>query len=155
MDIKKEIKDYLHYCKYQKRLSELSVKAYSIDLEQFICHLTATSNNNLTKAAVSLYIIELHQKYRPQTVKRKLASLRAFLNYLEFEEILEANPIRKIRMKFQEPKVLPKVIPLSVIEKVLAAAYRKKGPATTIYSTFIGWMVFCCKKNWFKWGWRE
>jgi len=105
---KQEIKIYLHYCKYQKKLSPLSIKAYSIDLEQFIKFYKSFSEQGLTKKMVSGYIQELHRKHTPRTAKRKLASLRAFLNYLEFEEILELNPIRKIRTKFQEFKKLPK-----------------------------------------------
>ena len=131
MNIQQEIKGYLHYCQYQKKLSTKSLKAYSIDLKQFLQYLSATQEQCLTKSILSGYIMRLHQIYLPRTAKRKLASLRAFLNHLEFEEVLEVNPIRKVRTKFQEPKELPKTISLKAIEKLLAVAHQEKGLAKT------------------------
>ena len=136
MNLQKEIADYLKHCEYQKKLSGLSLKAYSIDLGQFIGSINCTSVQMLTKTAICDYIQGLHQNYRPKTVKRKLASLRAFLNHLEFEEILEVNPIRKIKTKFQEPRELPKTIPLRIIEQLLNAAHEEKETATTQYGSF-------------------
>lgn len=39
-------------------------------------------------------------------MKRKLASVKAFYNYLEEEELIEENPFRKIKVKFKEAVVL-------------------------------------------------
>jgi len=137
MNIQKEITTYLHYCKYQKKLSSLSLKAYSIDLRQFLGYLNSVQEQVLSKAIISGFIQELHQKHLPRTAKRKLASLRAFLNYLEFEEILEANPIRKINTKFQEPKQLPRTIPLRLIEQLLTTAFKEQELAATHYASFV------------------
>lgn len=38
-------------------------------------------------------------------MKRKLASVKAFYNYLEEEELIEENPFRKIKVKFKEAVV--------------------------------------------------
>jgi integrase/recombinase XerD len=136
MNIHQKITTYLHYCEYQKKLSANSIKAYSIDLKQFMYHLNAMPGQSLTKQTISEYVMKLHQLYPARTAKRKLASLRAFLNYLEFEEMLDDNPIRKIKTKFQEPKVLPKVIPLKFIEQLLAIAHQEKKLAKTTYRSF-------------------
>ena len=136
MNVHKEIMVYLDYCKYQKKLSHLSIKAYSIDLKQFMEFFNSSSEQALSKLVISNYLQELHHKYPAKTVKRKLASLRAFLNYMEFEEILETNPIRKIKTRFQEPKQLPKTIPLRFIEQLLTAVMKEQELTTTIYSTF-------------------
>jgi len=137
MNIQNEITIYLNYCKYHKKLSNLSIKAYSIDLQQFITYLVSQSDQTISKATISGFIQELHQKYPAKTVKRKLASLRAFLNYLEFEEILEINPIRKVKTRFQEPKQLPKTISLQRIKQLLDTALREKELACTPYSKFV------------------
>ena len=137
MNMQQEIAVYLNYCQYQKKLSTLSIKAYSIDLHQFACYLGSLKEQRLTKVVISNYLQYLHQKYPAKTVKRKLASLRAFLNYLEFEEILDANPIRKIKTRFQEPKQLPKTIPLRFIEKLLTVAQNEQKATTTTYSAFV------------------
>jgi len=136
MNIHQEITTYLYYCEYQKKLSTKSIKAYSIDLKQFVHYLSTVPEQNPTKATISGYFMKLHQLYSPRTAKRKLASIRAFFNYLEFEEMLDVNPIRKIRTKFQEPKVLPKTIPLKFIEQLLAIAHQEKNLAKTAYGSF-------------------
>ena len=45
--------------------------------------------------------------YKPKTVKRKLASLKALFNYYDFEHDDFLNPFRKLRIRFKEPYVLP------------------------------------------------
>jgi len=136
MNTKQEIKKYLDYCKDYKKLSQKSIKAYSIDLEQFVSHFGFDEGEALTKAGICSYISELHKTYAPKTAKRKLASLRTFLNYLEFEEIIDTNPLRKIKTKFQEPRILPKVIPISLIESLLNLARREFLDAETDYEKF-------------------
>ena len=69
------------------------------------------------------YVIGLHQRYKQKTVKRKIASLKAFYNYLEMEEKIEANPLRRIRMDFREEKVLPRTIPAVQVERLLKFMY--------------------------------
>lgn len=75
------------------------------------------------KEILEEYIIDLHKKYKQKTVKRKLASVKAFYNYLEEEEIVEENPFRKIRMKFKESIILPRIIPRNEIEQLLNYIY--------------------------------
>jgi len=130
--LKEAITDYLAYCEYQKKLSAKSIKAYTIDLEQL--RRRAASENIPIKAEISVYITHLHKVYSPRTVKRKIASIRAFLNYLEFEEILSENPMKKIKTKFQIPQVLPRTIPLTIIESILRAAYQELKLAQTAYA---------------------
>ena len=136
MNIDLEIKNYLSYCRLQKKLNPKSLKAYSIDLNQFINHSIPKGETILSKVNITTYITKLHQIYAPKTAKRKLASLRAFLNYLEFEEIIEINPLRRIRTKFQEPKVLPKVIPLNTVHEFLKILYGDYEKATTTHEKF-------------------
>lgn len=125
MDIKKEMETYLQYCEFQKKLDQKTLKAYKIDLSQFVTQLNVDENSELTKDRISFYISNLHVDSAPKTAKRKIASLRAFLNHLEFEEVLEVNPLRKIRLKFQEPHILPRTIPLKTIEHLLSHAYHE------------------------------
>jgi integrase/recombinase XerD len=136
MNLQKEIKAYLLHCEHQKKLSPKSTKAYAIDLGQFVRHVNSMAEPEITKQTILSYIADLHQKYRPQTVKRKLASLRAFFNHLEFEEIIEVNPIRRIKTKFQEPKLLPKTIPLKLVEQLLVVAHQERRNAKTAFATF-------------------
>lgn len=127
-----QISNYLSYCKFQKMLDKKTLKAYRIDLSQFLS-FSADELEPLTKECICQYIQELHAKYKPKTVKRKIACLRAFINYLDFDEQIESNPIKKIRLEFREPLTLPKSLPLSIIKRLLKAAYQSLGQEQTPY----------------------
>ncbi len=124
-DLQHEISQYLRDCKYQKGLDTKTIKAYRIDLTQFSAFLTDGSWN-LTREGVMAYISDLHQRYQPKTIRRKIASVKAFCGYLEYEELLEVNPFARLRLKLSAPLILPRTIPLSVIEAILTAAYQAK-----------------------------
>ena len=130
--LKEMIENYLIYCEDQKKLSDKSIKAYSIDLEQFRQYIT--TDDIPVKADISTYIMYLHKTNKPRTVKRKIASIRVFLNYLEFEEFITENPMKKIKTKFQEPQILPRTISLTIIENILAVAYQELKQAKTAYA---------------------
>jgi integrase/recombinase XerD len=107
------------YCKYQKGLNNKTIKAYSIDLHQF----STFSNEKIEKEALISFIEHLHKSYKPKTVKRKIATLKVFINYLYFEEIIEHNPFLKIKTSFKQPLILPKTISLNDIKNILFCAY--------------------------------
>ena len=129
--LKQAITDYLACCEHQKKLNLKSIKAYTIDLKQL--RLYIASDTIPTKMNISAYITYLHKAYLPNTVKRKITSIRAFLNYLEFEEIIPDNPIKKIKTKFQIPQILPKTISITIIESIIRAAYHELKKAKTAY----------------------
>jgi integrase/recombinase XerD len=109
-----------------------TIKAYAVDFKQLSRYIV--SENIPEKAEISAYIKQLHKIYSPRTVKRKIASIRAFLNYLEFEEIISENPMKRIKTKFQIPQMLPRTIPLTIIESILRTAYRDLKQAQTSYA---------------------
>jgi len=130
ISLKEAITSYLAYCEHQKKLNIKSIKAYKIDLNQL--QRDTASENIPIKTVISAYITHLHKTYSPRTVKRKIASIRAFLNYLEFEEILSENPMKKIKTKFHVPQMLPRTIPLTIIENILRAVYQELNQAQTV-----------------------
>ena len=113
------IDDFLSHCKYEKNLSPLSLKAYQIDLEQFQKFITKFPSiekiGDLDKTVIRDYIKEIFQGNKPKTIKRKLATLKVFMNHLEYEDIIIINPFRKIRLNIKEGKQLPKIIDLKNI----------------------------------------
>lgn len=127
------INDYLDYCRSQKRLDEKTLKAYKIDLTQFCEKFPDTEIKGITPSSLENFIAELHQKYKPKTVKRKIASLKAIFHYWEYREVLDRNPFNKIQVKFREPVILPKTIPLHTVETFLSAIYRQHSCAKTDY----------------------
>ena len=125
--------NYLEFCQFQKRLDSKTLKAYRIDLTQFIQHISVNDISEVTPDILEKYIVTLHQQYKPKTVKRKIASLKAFFHYLEYKDLIERNPFNKIRVKFREPVILPKTIPLHTVEVFLSAIYKHQKYAPTLY----------------------
>lgn len=120
------IKEYLDFCQYQKRLDPKTLKAYRIDLRQFREQLSVSCVSQISVEMLEAFIGTLHRTFKPKTAKRKIASLKAFFHYLEYKDLIEANPFNKIHTRFREPITLPKVIPLHTIETFLATMYAQR-----------------------------
>lgn len=125
-----QVHAYLQICRYQKNLDEKTVKAYRIDLEQFLSFLE-NENLELSRGSISAYVMDMNRRFKPRSVKRKIASLKAFLNYMEREDLIERNPFSKLRISLREPMLLPKTIPLRTIQQLLSAAYEQAAGGTT------------------------
>lgn len=124
------ISKYLLDCQYQKGLDPKTIKAYRIDLNQFSAFLDQ-KYPDLNRERIMEYLSILHQKYKPKTIRRKIASIKAFCNYLEYEGLIRENPFSHLRFKLNVPSILPKTIPLSTIESILATAYQMEKTAKT------------------------
>ena len=98
MKLKEMLQDYLEYCQYRKELDNKTVKAYRIDLRQYF---EFVGECDLDKNWIERYITNLHKNFRQKTVKRKIASVKAFYNFLEDEELIQENPFRKIKVNFK------------------------------------------------------
>ena len=113
---------YLRYCKDQKALDEKTRKAYRIDLTQFLSRMEER-REEITKESVLSFISFLNSNFRPRTVKRKIASVKVFCNYLYDEGLLADNPFLGMRLKLPPSRTLPRTIPLRVIEAMLIHAH--------------------------------
>jgi integrase/recombinase XerD len=120
-DLPEQVEKFKNMCAFAKKLNQKTIKAYSIDLEQFVVF----SKNAIDKDSLLKYIEHLHKNCKPKTVKRKIACLKTFTNYLLCEDLIDYNPFSKIKTSFKEPFILPKTIPLDVIQKILICAYNQ------------------------------
>lgn len=116
---------YLQHCQLEKGLSQKTIKAYRIDLTQFSQYI-GCDIYVCDKGSIQNYLSFLHNKYKIKTVKRKIASLKAFYAYLADEEIILSSPFDKLRIKLHEPFILPKIVSLSTINLILQNAYKRK-----------------------------
>ena len=74
------IASYLETDQHEKQLSPDTIKAYRIDLKQFS---DFTKGMWADKDMLDQYIKHLNQHFAPRSVKRKLASVRAFYHEME------------------------------------------------------------------------
>ncbi len=124
---------YLEYCAQQKMLDEKTIRAYQIDLRQLKSHINSTDLSDISPELLEHHIRRLHNKYKPRTVKRKIASMKAFFSYLEFHSIIQSNPCSRILCRFREPTTLPRTIPLYTIQTILTFIYRQIHDGRTPY----------------------
>ena len=127
-------KEYLQFCANRKNLDSKTIKSYSIDLKQFEKYMLDNALEWQEKKSIEKYIESLHNTYKSKSVKRKIASIKAFFHYLELEEIIEINPFHKIQIKYNEPFILPKTITIKNIETIINFAYSSYKNAHTKYS---------------------
>ncbi len=127
------IQKYLNYCKLQKSLNPKTIKAYKIDLCQFK-EFVENHPQDTEKKSIYKFIEDLHINYKPKSIKRKIATLKAFYEYLTCEDIFTNNPFTKIHLKIKDPIILPKVIPERILTKILNKAYSALEECRTTYS---------------------
>lgn len=126
------VSEYLEYCEYRKRLDAKTLKAYRIDLRQY-GEFSSAFSEALSRDVVDSYITALHKRYKPKSVKRKIASLKAFFHYMEYRELVDENPFAKLDIRFREAKLLPKTIPFHSIQVFLNTIYAQRGHAESEY----------------------
>ena len=106
----KLISTYLDYCKTHKRLSSHTIRAYKNDLMQFY---------NSDYDNVESYIEHLTQSnIKTNTLRRKIACMKVFYNYLKYQNIIEENPFNQLRFQFRTEKILPKTIPHDILKSI-------------------------------------
>lgn len=119
------IKNYIEAAELIRKLSPNTVKAYRIDLKQFAAFTQNTLANGDT---IKRYIMHLNQQFAPRSVKRKIASVRAFYHDLAMNGILKKNPFDQLQIRVHAPKQLPRIIPRQIIHSILQRAYNEYSP---------------------------
>src|SRR5215216_236167 len=107
------------YLKYERNVSEHTLRNYMSDLEQFhdhLCPVDSTGNRRyvdikqVDHITIREYLSKLYKEKRKKTsIARKLATLRTFFKFLCREEVVELNPARMVSSPRLEKK-LPKVL---------------------------------------------
>lgn len=122
---------YLQICRKNKNLSQHTLKAYDIDMSQFLrCVGENTAVESITKIELARFfdaLVEL--ELSPATIKRKLACVRAMFKWLEQEEMIEINPFHKFRTNMKAARRLPKNVPAKEISSMILQAKSELGLA--------------------------
>ena len=121
------VEKFLFHCSYEKHLNFKSIKAYDCDLNQFMHFVCQTNQsifiNDIGKEILKNYLKHLFQ-LKPKTSKRKIAVVKAMFNFLEFDDTLEVNPFRKLRIQIKDPLILPVVMTFDEVKKILEVLYK-------------------------------
>lgn len=126
--LKQQIHSFILHCRHEKNLTEKTIKSYQTDLVQLTQYIKQNSPykeaSEVEKEILRNYIKSM-EHLKPKSIKRKIATAKAFFNYLEFEDSIPANPFRKIKIKIKEPQQLPSVLSLPEISDILTTTYNR------------------------------
>lgn len=105
------IEQFGNYLKYEKRYSGHTISAYIRDLEQFdsFLSLRETAFSSAKYPDVRAWIVELMEYSDARTINRKLSTLRSFYKFLNRENLLDENPVLRVKA-LKIPKHLPVVV---------------------------------------------
>lgn len=129
MTVAEAIESFLFHCRYEKNLSPRTLSAYSADLRQFEAGATTPSTADvllLGKPELRAFIQTLFGPYRDKTVKRKVATLKAFFRYLERDGSIPITPFRTMDVKIKETRRVPRTIPLRELERLFQYLYNQR-----------------------------
>ncbi len=126
------LQHFRDYLKIEKGLAELSIAAYSRDIQQFSQSLEKHKRRLLTahQSDIRIFLqqLALHQ-VDGRSVGRKLSALRHFYHYLLLDKRIEHDPTLNIESPKQW-KILPKALARDEMEATLAAALSKSQAAS-------------------------
>ena len=140
MEIRKAIDAYLDYCEGIRRLDHKTIKAYRCDLLQFAewleCYLASRGEEG--QDPTEAYIRHLNEQYKPKSVRRKAAAVRAFVRRMG-AQATELAPFAKMEIHAREPKELPRTVRNEDLRKMLRRAQAELADAKGVspHSTFI------------------
>lgn len=119
--------NFINYLKFEKRVSNHTIKAYKKDLEQFFSYLLDHYQLNHPQQVEHTYIRSwmaylAQNGFGARAINRKLSALRSFYAYLIKQREIEKNPISKI-IAPKIPKRLPTFVPQKSIDDLLDNVY--------------------------------
>lgn len=118
MEILTLINKYKRYLSEEKRYSEYTVDNYTSDLLEYRSFLKAREVNFLEISLTTgrEYVYYLHEKkFKPNSINRKLSSVRNFYRFLISENKISDNPFNQIESVKTEQK-LPKYVYANELE---------------------------------------
>ncbi len=123
MQLHAAIHKYILYCHNNKSLSQHTLKAYQIDLNQFV---SFTSNKmdlvDCDKDIIRGFVKHLYQdkELKESSVKRRIACLKCMFGWFEEEEWIVRSPFYRLSLKIKIPASLPKALNRSEIRSLIA-----------------------------------
>ncbi len=118
------LKDYKHYLKIERGLSQNSITNYEFDIKKLIQYLEEhdikASPIDISSEIIQPFVYEMSKSLNPRSQSRLISGLRSFFNYLVFEDYRKTNPLDLI----ESPKIgrkLPDTLSLDDIDRLIGA----------------------------------
>jgi integrase/recombinase XerD len=144
MNWKESLKQYEHYLKIERGLSDNSILSYVLDVQAlmtFYSENTIRTPLNCSKEDIQQFLYEEAKNIEARSQARRISGLKSFFNFLVFEGYRESSPIDLI----ESPKLgrkLPIVLSLDEIELLLntidlgnSLGHRNRAIIETLYGS--------------------
>ena len=126
---------FLRHLKFEKRVSENTIKSYDNDLSQFLTFSEKYENNrklsSIDNKTIRAWIIELSTKnLSNKSINRKIASIKSFFKFLIKRQIIKKNPstlVKSLKAK--------QTLPLFLKEKDLVSLFKTINISNTLDET--------------------
>ena len=118
------VEKFLEYLKYELNRSDLTISAYSNDLNKFKDWLCGDNVENIDFTSVSSSDIRAWLAYMAgkgetsRTLRRKTITLRSFFKWMQKTGVIEISPLRDVPLP-KLPKPLPDIVKAEEIEEAL------------------------------------
>ncbi|MEW7292015.1 site-specific tyrosine recombinase [Aquimarina sp. 2304DJ70-9] len=116
------IKDYAHYLRIERGLSENSIVNYIFDIERLLKFLETKEVQSdpisIETDILQQFIFETAKLVNPRSQSRIISGLKSFFNYLVFEDYRDTNPMDLI----ESPKIgrkLPDTLSVEEIDLII------------------------------------
>lgn len=118
----KSFTDFLENLSKLKNYSQHSIIAYKKDLEQFQVFIEQSKPfhfSNITRIDARDWMVSLHQDgLSPNTINRKISTLKSYFKYLLTSSLISKNPINGIT-KMKSPQRLASFVPSTDIVELI------------------------------------
>ena len=118
------LKDYRHYLKLERGLSDNSIQNYSLDVTKLMRFLSVNEIKQspvvISEKIIQEFIYSVSKNLNARSQSRLISGLRSFFNFLVFEDYRKDNPLDLM----ESPKIgrkLPDTISINEIDKIIAA----------------------------------
>ena len=155
LSFNEQIRRYLLYLEFEKRLQKNTIKSYFYDLERYVDFMAEKLNINsleqIKKKHINIFIQSLHQyeklnqkiTYKNSSINRQISSIKGFHCFLFEQEVLASDPSEKL-LRPKNQKKIPTILSVEEIDKVINFIelrknidYRDKAIILLMYSTGI------------------
>ena len=118
------LRDFEHFLRIERGLSDNTIASYSLDVQKLIRHLEqldkTTAPLDIDSETVQQFLYELAKSANARTQSRVISGLRSFFDYLLFENYRADNPLEQI----EAPKIgrkLPDTLSTQEIDRLVTA----------------------------------
>ncbi|VXC36256.1 Tyrosine recombinase XerD [Flavobacterium sp. 9AF] len=118
------IKEFQHYLRLERGLSENTIENYSFDIEKLVLFLSENSISEspitISEETVQQFIYKIASEVNARSQSRIISGLKSFFNYLVFEDYRQETPMELIEVP-KTARKLPDTLSVTEIDSLIQA----------------------------------